>query len=577
MKKASLYCCIFCTCIITNAQVYLRGIIKDEKNKPIPNASINFLKTKSTTKSDIDGSFGITTSFAYDSISVYKIGYENISLLAKSDVWQNIVLKISSDETVNGKPKLSSVIKSDKKSHRFNASVSDETYFQLIENEFINTSEYPLTSFSLNINKASYSNVRRFINMKSKVPPDAVRIEEMVNYFNVDYRSPNANNIFNIATSIAACPWNNINKLLFIKLSAKKVDIDKLPAGNFVFLIDVSGSMDMPNRLPLVKEGLQLFVKNLRPIDKVSIVTYGGVVGRWLQSTSGSEKEKISNSIEMLEAAGDTPGANAIQEAYKVARENFLPQGNNRVILATDGDFNVGQTSEKELDQLITKQKESGIFLTCLGVGMGNFKDSKLQTLAKRGNGNYAYLDNLREAEKVLVKELTETLYAVAENAFIQVKFNPAAISSYRLIGFDNKKEAMQDAVSELEGGEIGSGSSSLAIFEITTTAPNNIAYSLGNLLLKYHDVKAKPNAMEEINYQIPITITDSTDAATKFATAVATFGLKLKESPYANKLSWKTVKATADAAVDKSILLQADFLKLVNKCIDIYEPRKKR
>ncbi len=576
MKKLSLYCCTFLITIAASAQIYLRGIIRDEKNKPVVDAKINFFSTKATIKSDIDGSFGITTSFQYDSITVSKIGYEDVSLKVKSDVWQNILLKLSSDNIVKTKPKLTSIIKSDKRQQRFNPFISDETYFQLVENEFINANDFPLTSFSLNINKASYSNIRRFINMNSKVPPDAVRIEEMVNYFNIGCEKPTANNVFNIKSSIGICPWNNKNELLFLKLCARKIDINKLPAGNFVFLIDVSGSMDMPNRLPLVKEAFQLFVKNLRPIDMVSIVTYGGVVGTWLPPTSGSEKQKINDRIEMLEAAGDTPGASAIEETYKMARANFLPNGNNRVILATDGDFNVGPISEKALDELITKQRESGIFLTCLGVGMGNFKDSKLQTLAKRGNGNYAYLDNLHEAEKVLVKELTETLYAVAENAFIQIKFNPKAVSNYRLIGFDNKKEAVQDASSEIEGGEIGSGSNSIAIFEIAPTAEFSLSPFVGNLKLKFHDTKAKPGFMEEMNYDIPSSLSDTSDVSVKFASAVATLGLKLKESPYANNLSWKTVKATADAAVDKSILLQADFLKLVYKCIGLYEPIKK-
>ena len=377
MKKLVAYCLFFCTTIGVQAQYFLRGNIRDEKKVALRNAKILLHSSKVGTTTDIDGSFGITSSLQYDSITVSLDGFEKQTLRVKSDVWQNIVLKISAATLIKNKPKLISFTKDASRRQRFNPFVSDETYFKLVENEFINSSLYPNTAFSLNVNKASYSNVRRFINMKSKPPSDAVRVEEMVNYFNLAYEKPDGKDIFKINSAITTCPWNKKNELLFIKLSAKKIDLDKIPASNFVFLIDVSGSMDMPNRLPLIKEAFQLFVKNLRPIDKVSIVTYGGMVGTWLAPTAGDEKQKISDRLELLEAAGDTPGESAIEAAYKMARATFIPGGNNRVILATDGDFNVGQTSEKALDELITRQRESGIFLTCLGVGMGNFKDSK--------------------------------------------------------------------------------------------------------------------------------------------------------------------------------------------------------
>jgi Ca-activated chloride channel homolog len=563
--------------VLFNAQgqYYLRGKVLDEKNKPLQSATVYLHSKKIGYKSDIDGSFGISTSLAVDSISVIMSGYEKQILAVKTDVWQNVILKASAASIIKNKPKLISFTKDANRSIKRNAIVSDETYFQLVENEFINASAYPSSGFSLNVNKASYSNVRRFVNMKSPPPPDAVRVEEMVNYFNLGYEKPKGNDIFNINSSVTTCPWDTKNQLLFLKLSAKKIELDKIPAGNFVFLIDVSGSMDMPNRLPLVKEAFHLFVKNLRPIDKVSIVTYGGMVGTWLATTSGDKKDEINNRLELLEAAGDTPGESAIEAAYKMARANFIPNGNNRVILATDGDFNVGQTSEKALDELVTKHRETGIFLTCLGVGMGNFKDSKLQTLAKRGNGNYAYLDDLHEAEKVLVQELTETLFAVADNAYINIQFNPAAVKEYRLIGFDNKKEALQDVSSELDGGEIGSGSCNMAIFEIVP-AGSSSGVDVGKLQLKFHDVKAKATEMQEVNYTIPYALNDSTDADAKFAAAVAMYGLKLKNSPYLNKAKWQAVKATAEAAINKNILLQAEFLKLVNKTVEIYEPSKR-
>jgi Ca-activated chloride channel homolog len=560
-----------------NAQYFLRGTVRDEKNTVMSNATIYLHSTKTGYLTDTDGSFGSTSLLQYDSITVTKDGFDKQIVKVKTDVWQNIILKISAATLIKNKPKLISFTKDAALSKRFNPAINDETYFKLVENEFVNTSNFPISSFSLNVNKASYSNVRRFINMKMQVPTDAVRIEEMVNYFNLAYEKPVGNDVLKVSSTLTTCPWNIKNQLLFLKLSAKKIDLDKIPAGNFVFLIDVSGSMDMPNRLPLLKEAFQLFVKNLRPIDKVSIITYGGIVGTWLAPTAGSEKEIINNRIELLEAAGDTPGESAIEAAYKMARSTFIKGGNNRVILATDGDFNVGQITEKALDELVTKQRESGVYLTCLGVGMGNFKDSKLQTLAKRGNGNYAYLDDLHEAEKVLVQELTETLYAVAEDAFINIQFNADAVSSYRLVGFDNKREAVQDAGSDLDGGEIGSGGSTMAIFEVVPSIKNVATDNLlGNLQLQFHDVKDKVKKGLKIDYKI-LAQMDTTNAAIKFAAAVAMYGLKLKGSTFINKTTWASVKATALAAADKTNYLQNDFLTLIDKSIELYEPSKKK
>ena len=576
MKKLLLYL-IFCLFAFnTNAQFYLRGIVQDEKNISLNAAKILLHSSKIGAITDHNGSFGINTALQYDSITITLDGFEKQIIKVKTDVWQTIVLKISTATLIKNKPKLISFTKDASLKARFSPYISDETYFKLVENEFVTTYNYPNSAFSLNVNKASYSNVRRFVNMKMTVPVDAVRIEEMVNYFNLAYEKPTGSNILNISSTLSACPWNTKNQLLFLKLSAKKIELDKIPAGNFVFLIDVSGSMDMPNRLPLLKQAFQLFVNNLRAIDKVSIITYGGIVGTWLSPTAGSEKEKINKSLELLEAAGDTPGESAIEAAYKMASSNFIVGGNNRVILATDGDFNVGQITEKALDELITKQRETGIYLTCLGVGMGNFKDSKLQTLAKRGNGNYAYLDDLHEAEKVLVKELTETLYAVAEDAYINIQFNAEAVDSYRLVGFDNKKEAVQDASSDLDGGEIGSGGSTIAIFEIVPTIQQKKISIIGNLILQFHDVKDKEKNVQKIDFNISAQL-DTTNKAIKFAAAVVMYGLKLKESTYINKASWNAVKALAEAAADKTVFLQNDFLTLIDKTIEVYEPNRKK
>ncbi len=577
MKKVVLYCLFLCVAFTAKSQYYLRGVIRDDKNYTLVNAKIYLHSSKLFYNSGYDGSFGIPTKNLHDSVTIQLSGYEKQTLSVKTDNWLAVVLKINAATIIKHKPKLISFTNNAKQNSRYSPFISDETYFKIVENEFVKTEQYPTTGFALNVNKASYSNVRRFINTDSKVPPDAVRIEEMINYFNLDYERPDVNNIFKLRSSVTNCPWNEKSKLLFLKLSAKKIDLNNIPPGNFVFLIDVSGSMDLPNRLPLLKEAFQLFVKNLRSIDKISIVTYGGVVGTWLEPTNGDEKEKINNALELLTAAGDTPGESAIAAAYKLAASTFVKDGNNRVILATDGDFNVGQTSENALDELISKKKESGIYLTCLGVGMGNYKESKLETLAKRGNGNYAYLDDLHEAEKVLVHELTETLYAVADNAFINVAFDSSQVSQYRLIGFDNKRDAVQDTSSDLDGGEIGSGASTMAVFEIVPTIYYNTKNNFGKLNLKFHDPEFPTNKMIEMNYEIPSVTVDSATNGEKFAAAIAMYGLMLKESPYLNNKSWNDIKIFAETAVDKNNFLQSEFLKLLEKSIKIYEPGKKR
>ena len=417
-----------------NAQYYIRGEVKNEKNQTLSNVKIIVHSNHQLFYSGGSGEFGITTKALIDSLSFSMDGYEAKTVKINAEQWQSVNLKISASYVSRNKPKLISVTKNFSQTKKYNWFVNNETYFQLVENEYVTANKFPNTGFSLNVNKASYSNIRRFINMNSTVPPDAVRTEELLNYFNLHRREPEPNEVFKVASQLTGCPWDEHMQLLFLNINAKKLDLDKVPPSNFVFLIDVSGSMDMPNRLPLLKAAFQLFVKNLRPIDTISIVVYGGTVGIWLQPTGGAEKEKIIKSIEELSASGDTPGEAAIMTAYQLARSTYNKNGSNRVILATDGDFNVGLTSEKALDELITKERQSGVFLTCLGVGMGNFKDSKLETLAKRGNGNYAYLDDINEAEKVLVKELTQTFHAVADDVYLNMQFNPKLVKQYRFI-----------------------------------------------------------------------------------------------------------------------------------------------
>ncbi|MBS1510029.1 MAG: von Willebrand factor type A domain-containing protein [Bacteroidetes bacterium] len=582
MPQRLLYilCFIFSASVL-NAQYYIRGQVRNEKNQPLQNVKILLHSARTMYYSGTGGGFGITTRELNDSLSFSLDGFETKTIKIRSDQWQDVNLKMLPSNVNRNRPKLISVTRNLNQTSKFRWYVNNETYFQLVENEYVQADKYPNTGFSLNVNKASYSNVRRFLNMGSAVPPDAVRTEELLNYFNIHRREPENGEVFRIESQLSSCPWDDEKQLLFLNINAKKLDLDKVPPGNFVFLIDVSGSMDMPNRLPLLQAAFQLFIKNLRPIDTVSIVTYGGTVGIWLQPTGGAEKEKISQSIEELSASGDTPGEAAIITAYQLAEHTFIKDGINRVILATDGDFNVGQTSEKALEELITKEKQSGVFLTCLGVGMGNFKDSKLETLAKRGNGNYAYLDDIGEAEKVLVKELTQTFYAVADDVFMNMQFNPKLVKQYRLIGFDNKRDAISDSTIDMEGGEIGSGSSVMAIFEIIPSDPKLFTGDVldkdgvAKLSLRYSMCADTVHRIREYICPAKFTEFKDIDKELQFAAAVTMFGLKVKQSKYIKDADWQDIETIATESYNPNDYLQSEFLQLITKAQKIYKGKK--
>lgn len=583
MKKIFFYIVFFVTASSATAQFYLRGEIKDEKNQPLPNVKILLHSNNHFYYSGTTGGFGITTNNRTDTLTLNLDGYDALTLKVNCEQWQYITLKILPSNVSKNRPKLISIAKNIDNTSHVKWHINDETYFKLVENEYVNANKYPNTGFSLNVNKASYSNVRRFINNGSVVPPDAVRTEELINYFNLHYREPEPGSLFHFESQLTSCPWDTENQLLFLNINAKKLNLSMVPPGNFVFLIDASGSMDSPNRLPLLKAAFQMFVKNLRPIDTVSIVAYGGTVGIWMQPTGGAEKEKIIKRIEELNAIGDTPGESAIMTAYALARSIYNKNSTNRVILATDGDFNVGQTSDKALEELITKERQSGIYLTCLGVGMGNFKDSKLQTLANKGNGNYAYLDDINEAEKVLVKELTQTFYAVADDVFLNVKFNTDLVKAYRLIGFDNRRDAVADSTIDLEGGEIGSGNSVLAVFEIVPASdklfhPEEDAKDVvANIQMRYSLCDDTAHLQLEKDCLNNFTEFDKIDKDLQFATAVTMFALKVKQSKYIKQVNWEDIRRVAASAYDPNSYLQAEFLQLVDKAAEIYNPKKKK
>ena len=349
--------------------------------------------------------------------------------------------------------------------------ISSEEYKEIQENGFKQVLDTPLSTFSIDVDAASYSNMRRFLNKGELPPTNAIRTEELINYFSYNYARPTGNDPVRITTEVGTCPWNEQHRLVRIGLKAKEIPTENLPASNLVFLIDVSGSMYGPERLDLVKSSLKLLVNNLREKDKVAIVIYSGAAGEKLASTPGSDKQKIREAIDELEASGSTAGGEGIMLAYKIAQKNFISGGNNRIILCTDGDFNVGVSSDKELEKLIEQKRKSGIFLTVLGYGMGNYKDSKMQTLAEKGNGNHAYIDNLQEANRVLVNEFGATLHTVAKDVKLQVEFNPAQVQAYRLIGYESRLLADEDFNNDTkDAGEMGAGHTVTAFYEVIPT-----------------------------------------------------------------------------------------------------------
>lgn len=579
IKQITLLLGWLCFYTAVTAQYYLRGEIKDGKDRPLQNVKIILHSTGYLHSSGIGGAFGIPSTLQSDSISLSLDGYEPLSIRVNTAKYQQITMKMLPYTASLQTHYLLSLTTSLKTQVYQKLSVADETYSVLVENSFVPTDGNPVTGITPNVNRASYSNIRRFINMNSMVPEDAVRIEEMLNYFNFNYIEPGGDSIFTVRSRLSSCPWNSENQLLFLQMTSRKLDLDNIPPSNLVFLVDVSGSMDMPNRLPLLKSAFRKLVENLRPVDTVSIVVYGGVTGIMLPPTSGENKEKILQAIEDLAAGGFTPGEAGIRQAYQLAHNTFIKEGNNRVILATDGDFNVGVSSENELESLILKMKQGGIYLTCLGVGMGNYKDSKIEALAKKGNGNFAYLDDEKEGEKVLVKELTQTLYSVADNVSLNIHFDAEAIRAYRLIGFDNKRTALEDTTSTLEGGEIGSGHSMMAVFEVVPGKKqvDSAGRDLATVTINYCLPGKKEVLTQEyhcVDNYLPLA---QLDPYFSFATGVCMFGGFLRSSPYLKKSAWDDAIHLIKSSMDITNPLHTEFIDMVVKAKKIYEPSKKR
>ncbi len=526
------------------------------------------------------GGFGIPLSQKNDTIIVSLEGYQTLTKPVTVNTFQSLALLASERLPAAQSDGLMSLTKSitDNKTTT-TVAYGGETYTSLAENNFVHASDAAETALALNINSASYSNIRRFLNMKSNVPPDGVRIEELLNYFSLNETDKDLDaSSFRFQTQLTTCPWNEANRLLFINILAPKLNLSSIPPAKFIFLIDVSGSMDKDNRLPLVQSAFKFLVRNLRAQDTVGIVTYGGFVGVALPPTSGAEKEKIISVIDGLHADGDTPGSQAIQTAYELAETIADARSNNRVILATDGDFNIGQTSDKELQALVSSRKQKGIYLTCLGAGMGNYKDSRLELLAKTGNGNFAYLDNMQEAQRTMVTEFTKNMYAVANNTSLHVFFNKEAVKSYRLIGYDNRKDALQDTALT-EGGELGSGQTAMAVFEIEVDSTKNT--SLATLQLRYQLPQSGLQQVKSFTAGNHCISFDSASAHLRLAASLCMFGSLLRHSKFAANYSWDDVERIARSACDGSVS-EKEYINLTLKAKEIYsdnsnDKRKRR
>lgn len=464
--------------------------------------------------------------------------------------------------------------------------MNTEEYDRIQENGFKSVADTPLSTFSIDVDPASYSNMRRFINRGELPPADAIRTEELVNYFSYDYPKPTGNDPVKITVEAGTCTWNTAHRLVRIGLKAKEIPTEQLPASNLVFLIDVSGSMWGANRLDLVKSSLKLLVNNLRNKDKVAIVTYAGSAGVKLEATSGGDKQKIREAIDELTAGGSTAGGAGIHLAYQIAKKNFISDGNNRIILCSDGDFNVGVSSAEGLEQLIEKERKSGVHLTVLGYGMGNYKDKKIQVLAEKGNGNHAYIDNLQEANRVLVGEFGATLHTVAKDVKLQVEFNPSQVQAYRLIGYESRLLKDEDFNNDAkDAGDMGAGHTVTAFYEVIPAGvKNEYVGKVDDLKYqKKEKMTLKPTGSDELltvklRYKAPDKDVsrkmefpfvdnkgDSVSSDFRFASAVAMFGQLLRDSDFKGTADYdKVIKLAKQGVNNDERGYRREFIRLV-------------
>ena len=633
MKKFKTFSTVIAMliCFVSLAQEKtITGVVSDNLG-PLPGANVTVKTTTRGTQTDFDGKYTIKASkgetlvfsfvgYSSKSITIGNNNTINVKLKSAQTLQEVVVMsyddKKESDyngylskplqgkttgvqvsaTNANIKIRGYSPITKDEQKHYPNSpskydsilqNNNDEDYGVFLENAFESPKASPLSTFSIDVDNASYTNIRRFINNGQKVPKDAVRIEEMMNFFKYQYPQPTNEHPFSINSEYSDCPWNTNNKLVRIGLQGKNIDDSKLPASNLVFLIDVSGSMFAANKLPLLKESMKVLVNQLRKDDRVAIVVYAGAAGLVLPPTSGNKKMTIMDALDKLQAGGSTAGGAGIQLAYKTAKEHFIKGGNNRVVLATDGDFNVGASSDNDMQRLIEEERKSGVFLTCLGFGMGNYKDSKMETLANKGNGNYAYIDNIQEANRFLGKEFKGSMFAIAKDVKIQIEFNPTFVQAYRLIGYENRKLRPEDFKNdEIDAGELGSGHTVTALYEIVPVNVKSTYFEPVNDT-KYSKVENKgANYQNELatikfRYKKPdgdksIEMVSTIASASKslqnasddfkFTTAVAWFGLNLRDSKLVNNKSLVDIKKLAkEGLANDDEGYKAEFIRLID------------
>jgi Ca-activated chloride channel family protein len=616
-----LFAIVFFTIQLNAQQINISGVVLDNSGMPLPGVNIIEKGTSNGTQSNFDGKYTITAktggtlAFSYVGFTTFeKKIKKNISILnvtLKQDAAQleevvvtgygikkekmalGYAVSSSNDQKVviRGMSSLSGSVNgiSGAANHitvrnNTNLDTDNEAYGRIQENIFKRVEAAPFSTFSIDVDKAGYSNIRRFINNGQEVPQDAVKIEEMINYFSYDYPQPSGDDPFSISTEVASSPWNADAKLVRIGIKGKDVSTEKVPASNLVFLLDVSGSMNNPNKLPLLKSALHILVNQLRETDKVSIVVYAGAAGLVLEPTSGINKKEIMQAIDKLSAGGSTSGGEGIALAYKIAEDNFIKGGNNRVILATDGDFNVGASSDRAMENLISEKRENGVFLTCLGFGMGNYKDSKMETLADKGNGNHAYIDTMQEAHKVLGTEFFGTIYTIAKDVKIQVEFNPGKVQAYRLVGYENRLLNDEDFKDDTkDAGELGSGHTVTALYEIIPvgvkskyskdlpelkyTKTSTIDYGNEMLTVKFRYKEPDGNKSKMIEKTVMDRNTNFENATEdfKYAASVALFGMQLRNSEFINSFETNDVITMAEAGkgMDKDGY-RSEFIRLV-------------
>lgn len=612
---------LFITIQLQAQQKTITGLVSSSSDGlPLPGASVIIKGTTTGTQTDFDGKYAIMASEG-DILQFSYVGFKTQEFKLRTETILNVILEADSsslEEVVvvgygsTRKSFLTGSVRREQSSslnkrkngqvlptlsrrgaHPFKPKkgnykphhpeiVNEDSYAEIVENQFERVSLSPLSTFSIDVDKASYSNIRRMINNGQKIPADAVRIEEMINYFNYNYPQPTDQHPFSIHTEVAKTPWNAATKIVKIGLQGKTYRNEDLPASNLTFLIDVSGSMNSANKLPLLKSAFKLLVNQLREKDKIAIVVYAGAAGMVLPPTSGAHKEKIINALDNLSAGGSTAGGAGIELAYKIAQENFIKNGNNRVILATDGDFNVGAVSDKDMEKLIEEKRESGVFLSVLGFGFGNYKDSKLEILANKGNGNHAYIDTMQEAQKTFGKEFGGTLYTIAKDVKIQIEFNPKKVQAYRLIGYENRLLADEDFIDDTkDAGELGSGHTVTALYEVIPTGVesdylkdmDDLKYTKPTVTTKYSDelftVKfryKKPDgnkSIEMVHVQKDEVSEPSEDL--KFASSVAMLGMQLRKSKFDNKATLMDVVEMAKQGRGSDVNgYRSEFIRLL-------------